>query len=95
MLTSDEPGIYVAGKYGIRTENLILCKEAEQNDFGRFLCFETLTLAPIDLDAVDSSLLSPQEKQWLNEYHARVYHSIAPHLTEDERNWLFEATLPV
>lgn len=95
MLTSDEPGIYVAGKYGIRTENLILCKEAELNEFGRFLCFETLTLTPIDLDAVDSSLLSPQEKQWLNEYHARVYETIAPYLTEDEKTWLFKATQPV
>jgi Xaa-Pro aminopeptidase len=95
MLTSDEPGVYVEGKYGVRTENLILCREEGKNEFGRFLGFETLTLVPVDRDAIDDGLLNVQEKTWLNDYHARVYKALASLLDEEERIWLMEATKPV
>jgi len=92
MVTSVEPGIYVENSHGIRTENLALCREARTTDFGRFLEFETLTLAPIDLDAVDETMLLPEEKEWLNAYHRRVYDEISPLLTPDERAFLKQAT---
>ncbi len=92
MVTSVEPGMYVEGSHGIRLENLVLCVDAEKTEYGRFLKFETLTLAPFDLDAVDVSLLSAQEKDWLNAYHSRVYDTIAPHIPEKERAWLKQAT---
>ncbi|HWR22942.1 MAG TPA: aminopeptidase P family protein [Feifaniaceae bacterium] len=92
MVTSVEPGMYVEGSHGIRLENLVLCAEAEHTEYGRFLRFETLTLVPFDLDAVDAELLSAQEKEWLNAYHRRVYDTIAPHLPEEERAWLRQAT---
>lgn len=92
MFTSIEPGIYVEGSHGIRTENLALCREACVTPFGRFLEFETLTLAPIDLDAVDEALLLPEEKGWLNAYHRRVYETLSPLLNADERAFLKQAT---
>lgn len=95
MLTSDEPGVYVEGRFGVRTENLILCCEAEKNGFGRFLKFETLTLAPIDRDAIEPDLLDVQERGWLNDYHTRVFEALGPLLTMEERYWLSEATKPV
>ncbi len=95
MLTSDEPGFYAEGKFGVRTENLILCREMEKNEYGRFLGFETLTLAPIDRDAIEIGLLDEQEKEWLNAYHTRVYEALAPLLDEEERRWLNEVVRPV
>ncbi|MBQ8647741.1 MAG: aminopeptidase P family protein [Oscillospiraceae bacterium] len=88
MVTSNEPGFYKAGAFGVRTENLMLCRAAG----GDFLEFEPLTLAPIDRDAIDPEALSAREKAQLNAYHARVYREIAPLLTEDEAAWLREAT---
>ena len=73
MLTSDEPGLYLEGQYGIRTENLLLCREAEENEFGRFLKFDTVTMVPIDKAAIDVSLMTEEEITWLNQYHAKVY----------------------
>ena len=95
MLTSNEPGVYAEGKYGVRTENLILCREVGKNEFGRFLGFEMLTLAPIDRDAIEAGLLDAQEKVWLNRYHTRVFEALGPLLSEEERFWLTEATKPV
>lgn len=95
MITSDEPGLYLDGQYGIRLENLLLCVEAEVTDFGRFLAFETLTLTPFDLDAVDPALLTQEERDRLNAYHARVYTAIAPHLPPEEAQWLQTATAPL
>lgn len=92
MLISDEPGLYFAGKFGIRTENLIVCQKAEKTEYGQFMKFETLTMVPIDLDAVDPKALSPREKQLLNEYHAKVYQTISPYLSEEEAAWLKTAT---
>jgi Xaa-Pro aminopeptidase len=88
MLTSNEPGFYLAGQYGIRTENLILCVESGENEFGTFYAFETLTLFPIDLDLVDESLLTAEEKHWINRYHEKVFQELAPRLNPEEREWL-------
>ena len=95
MVTSDEPGVYFAGDYGIRLENLLLCVEGEKTDFGTFLAFETLTLTPFDLDAVDPDAMSPRERALLNVYHARVDEVISPRLPPEEAAWLKEATRPV
>jgi len=93
MLTSNEPGIYHQGHYGIRIENLILCvEEGKTEHFGKFLGFDTLSLCPIDLTLVDKSLLMEQELIWLNRYHAKVYEALAPNLGEEERAWLREKT---
>lgn len=92
MITSNEPGYYVEGSYGIRHENMIVCKKAEQNEFGQFMCFENLTMVPFDLDAIDPNEMTAREKQLLNEYHKEVYEKIAPYLSEEECAWLKEAT---
>ena len=92
MIVSNEPGFYKAGAHGIRLENLILCQLAEENEYGRFLNFETLTLVPFDLDAVDVTLLDCKEKQLLNDYHSRVYNELSSYMTEEELAWLKEAT---
>lgn len=91
MLTSDEPGLYLEGQYGIRTENLLLCREAEENEFGRFLKFDTVTLVPIDKAAIDVSLMTEEEIAWLNQYHAKVYETLSPLLEQGEAEWLKEA----
>lgn len=88
MVTTDEPGVYVPGKYGIRTENMLLCKKQRQNEYGAFLEFEPLTLVPIDLDGIDFSLLSEKEKRLLSQYQQKVYDAISPYLTKDEASWL-------
>ncbi|MEZ4775796.1 MAG: aminopeptidase P family protein [Bacteroidia bacterium] len=96
MLTSNEPGVYHKDQYGIRTENLILTvPHSESEDFGKFLCFETVTLCPIDLRLVDENLLSVEEKGWLDQYHQKVYDKISPHLSESEKVWLKEKTMPL
>lgn len=91
-ITSDEPGLYFEGKFGIRTESELLCRRGEKNGYGQFMYFENLTYVPIDLDAVDPDRLTSTEKRWLNEYHAGVYDTMAPLLTEEERAWLRDAT---
>lgn len=95
MITSDEPGVYIEGKFGVRHENLVLCKERENTRFGSFLCFEPLTLVPFDLDAVDARLLTERERELLNAYHARVYAEISGLLPENEREWLKAATAAI
>ena len=92
MVTTDEPGVYIAGKHGIRLENELVCRKGEKNAFGQFLYFEPLTLVPIDLDAVEPSLLNETDRAQLNAYHALVYETLAPHLDADERVWLAEYT---
>ena len=87
-VTSNEPGIYRSDQYGIRIENLVLCVEAEENDFGKFLKFETITLFPIDQKLIDASLLSKDEKAWLNDYHQTVFDKLSPHLKSAEIKWL-------
>lgn len=92
MICSDEPGIYIEGSHGIRTENLMVCRKGEKNAYGQFMEFEFLTMVPIDLDALDPSLMEARDREWLNQYHKEVYEKIAPHLTEEEAAWLREAT---
>jgi len=92
MITSNEPGIYIANEYGIRHENLILCVEKTKNDYGTFLGFENLTLVPFDLNGIDIKLLSDEEKRTLNKYHQLVYKKISPYLNLNEKKWLKRAT---
>ena len=95
MITSDEPGLYLEGKFGVRIENLIVCKKDHTNGFGRFLCFETLTMAPYDRDAILVDMLSEKEIDWIDRYHETVYQKIGPLLSEEERAWLREETRPL
>ncbi len=92
MTISDEPGIYLEGEYGIRIENELLVKEDKCIDGKQFMRFEPLTLVPIDLDAVDTALLSKEDKEQLNAYHAKVYKTLSPHLSDEENEWLKEYT---
>lgn len=92
MICSDEPGIYIEGSHGIRTENLIVCRKAEKNEYGQFMEFEYLTFVPIDLDALDVSIMEERDIRYLNEYHRQVFEKISPYLTDEEREWLREAT---
>lgn len=95
MTVTNEPGIYLEGKFGVRIENTLLIVPAETTAFGDFLKFETLTLAPIDTTPIVFEMLSAEEREWLNRYHQRVYESLSPHLTEGEKEWLRVATLPI
>ncbi len=92
MVTSNEPGLYRAGEYGIRIENLILTVSSKNSDFGDFLKFETLTLCPIDLKSIEVSLLNHEELEWLNHYHQTVYDKLSPLLDDELKNWLREQT---
>ena len=85
MITSDEPGVYIEGSHGIRTENLVLCVEDEKNEYGQFLRFEYLTYVPIDLEVIDREIMSERDVELLNRYHEQVYEKISPYLDEDER----------
>jgi len=95
MITTDEPGVYVEGSYGIRIENELLCKKGEKNEYGQFMEFEIITYAPIDLDAVDENLLTRQERRFLNQYHEKVYKVLSPYMTSEENSWLREYTRAV
>ncbi len=95
MVTSNEPGVYVEGKFGIRCENLTLCVKDEKNEYGQFMHLETLTLVPWEIDAVAPELLSEREKAILNDYHRMVYDKISPYLAGEELAWLKEATRAV
>lgn len=92
MVTTDEPGIYLEGKYGIRTENELVCRVAEENEYGQFLEFENITYCPIDLDAIERSALAPEDVRRLNEYHRMVYETLVSYLSDEEAAWLKEAT---
>ena len=95
MILSDEPGVYFENRYGIRLENLLLCRKAEKTDHGQFMAFDTLTMVPFDRRAINPAQMSQQELTLLNRYHAAVYQAISPHLTAEERIWLYEATQPL
>ena len=88
MVTTNEPGIYLEGRYGIRTENEMICRKGEKNEYGQFMYFEPLTYAPIDLDAVEPALLSEREKRVLNDYHAMVFDKLSPFMQGEELEWL-------
>ena len=88
MVASNEPGLYRSGQYGIRSENLVTVVEAETTEFGKFLRFETLTLFPFDVSAIQIDLLTDAEKTWLNNYHQKVYEKLSPFLPDNEKEWL-------
>lgn len=92
MITTDEPGVYLEGKYGIRTENELVCLKGVKNEYGQFLYFETITYAPIDLDAILPEEMNASERRRLNDYHKLVYDTLSEYLTEEERIWLKEYT---
>lgn len=95
MILSDEPGLYLEGRYGIRLENLLVCEERFENEYGRFLGFSPLTMVPFERSAINAALLSSQERQWLNQYHAAVYAALAPLLDEADRSALADATAEI
>ena len=92
MITSDEPGYYLENEFGIRHENLVLCKKAEKTSFGQFMCFEPLTMVPFDLEGINSEEMTERERKLLNDYHQKVYTTISPYLDEEEKEWLKQAT---
>ena len=95
MLTSNEPAIYREGEYGIRIENLIICYEDEETEFGKFLRFDTVSLCYIDKALIDKSLLDQKEIEWVNSYHTEVYEKLSPYLSDEEKIWLREKTEPL
>lgn len=95
MTVTNEPGIYKAGQYGIRHENTMIVTKAKETDFGQFYTLEPLTLCPIDKEGIVVEMLSPEEKDWFNNYHKRVYEKLAPELTSEEQAWLKEATAAI
>lgn len=90
MILTNEPGIYKEGKFGIRTENMMVVVEDEKTEFGEFMKFEPITYCPIDLDGINSDMLTVEEKQWLNNYHKEVYSRLSTYLTKEEQDWLKE-----
>lgn len=95
MLTSNEPGVYLADRYGIRCENLVLTIPYEETEFGKFYAFETITLCPFDRALFDTSIMSAEEIKWVDDYHKTVYDRLAPLMEADEREWLAAATAPL
>lgn len=95
MTVTNEPGVYKAGHYGVRTENTMLIVKDQTTEFGEFYKFEPLTLCPIDLKPLLPELLSPEEKEWLNSYHQQVYTSLSPFLPQEQKEWLAKATMAV
>lgn len=95
MVMSDEPAMYRAGEYGIRTENMIVVREDSETEFGKFLSFETITLCYIDTSLVIASMLSVRELAWLNKYHQMVYEKLSPYLDEEEKAWLKHKTAEI
>lgn len=92
MITTDEPGIYIEGKYGIRLENELVCRKANKNEYGQFMEFETITYVPFELEAIVKDQMTKTEVKRLNDYHKMVYSVVSPYLSEEERNWLERAT---
>lgn len=92
MTLTDEPGLYLAGKFGVRTENTVLITDYKKTEFCKFLQIEPLTLCPIDTTPIDTNIMLPEEIDWLNQYHQKVYEKLAPYLSETEKKWLRNAT---
>lgn len=95
MTVTDEPGLYLLGKFGVRIENTLLIKDYQATEFGKFLQMESLTLCPIDLTPVDFSMLQPEEIEWLDTYHRDVFEKLSPYLEGEDLEWLREATRPM
>lgn len=92
MTITNEPGIYIEGKHGIRTENMMLVVEDEKTEFGQFMKFEYITYCPIDLDGINKDMLTKEEVKWLNNYHKDVYEKLSPYLNDEEKKWLKKET---
>lgn len=92
MVLTDEPGIYIEGSHGIRLENEILVRKGDENEYGQFMYFETITYIPMDLDAIDVKMLPEETKHQLNEYHKTVYEKVSPYLNDEEKEWLRKYT---
>lgn len=95
MVTSNEPGVYKAGSHGVRTENLVLTVDAGEGMFGKYLKFETITLCPICKKGIIKEMLTPEETEWLDDYHRKVYEKLSPELDKEEQEWLKEACSPL
>ncbi|MBO5208676.1 MAG: aminopeptidase P family protein [Lachnospiraceae bacterium] len=95
MVISNEPGVYIEGSHGIRTENIIVARNGEKNSDGQFMYFDTLTYVPIDLEAIDVKYMQPKDIERLNAYHRAVYEKISPYLEKEEKDWLADETRPV
>ncbi|MDO4995480.1 MAG: aminopeptidase P family protein [Bacteroidales bacterium] len=95
MTVTDEPGVYLEGRFGVRIENTLLVTPCCETEFGRFLQFETLTLSPIDTTPILPDLLTKEEIAWLNDYHQRVFDTLSPHLSDEENSWLRMVTAPL
>jgi len=92
MVTTNEPGIYIDGSHGIRIENELITVKGKETEYGQLMEFETVTLAPIDLDGINPNLMTRNEREYLNKYHKKVYDNISPFLTEEEKQWLKKYT---
>jgi Xaa-Pro aminopeptidase len=95
MVISNEPALYRLGEYGLRTENVIVCLKDESTAFGDFLRFDTLTLCPIDITAIDKSIMTIEEINWLNTYHERVFEELSPLLNDELKLYLKDQTRPL
>lgn len=95
MVITDEPGIYIEGSHGIRLENEVVVRKGELNEYGQFMYLEPVTFIPFDLDAIDPTVMTEEDKKLLNNYHAAVYEKISPYLDEEEKEWLQKYTRPV
>ena len=95
MLFSDEPGVYKPGRHGIRIENAVFVQNDRENEFGRFMRFETITFLPYEQKAILVAELTEKEIDWINAYHSEVFAKLSPYLTEEERAWLKEKTKPL
>lgn len=92
MIITNEPGIYIEGSHGIRLENELLCQAGEKNEYGQFMYFEPITYIPMDLDALEPSMMSDEDKKLLNDYHKLVFEKVSPHLNDEEKEWLAKYT---
>ncbi len=95
MVISNEPGVYLEGKFGVRHENLLLCRKAEKTEYGQFMTFENLTMVPFDKEGIDLELMTEKDIERLNAYHKEVYETLSPWFTGEEKQWLREVTLPL
>jgi Xaa-Pro aminopeptidase len=95
MIISDEPGVYIAGSHGIRTENILEVVSDVHNGDGQFMAFRMLTFVPIDREALDTKYLSEKDIQRIDSYHQQVYEKVSPYMTQEERDWLYDATRPL